>query len=173
LASIASALVIAGCATPAPPAVQPVAQTQRFERATAAAYLVRGTGQVRGAASIRKSSGSAATCAGNAVDLIPATPYADERMNIVFGPNTGSAMVRPDRLGPQGLPEPASAEYLATTLKTRCDGRGNFYFDQVASGAFWIQTSVRWSDGDIAQGGLIAQRIDVQPGQTVNLVMAP
>ncbi|CAN5481063.1 hypothetical protein BH10PSE17_BH10PSE17_03180 [soil metagenome] len=173
LAIAGASMMVAGCTTPAAAPSQGVVQTQRFERSAASALLVRGTGQVRGAALIRKSTGTSATCARADVDLIPATPYADERMGILYGPDTGETMVRYDGTDARGLPEPAPAEYLSTTLKTRCDTQGNFYFDQIRSGAFWIQTSVKWTDGSGPHGGLVALRVQVQDGQTVNVLMAP
>ncbi|CAN5149878.1 hypothetical protein BH09PSE6_BH09PSE6_29950 [soil metagenome] len=165
---------ITACTTAAaPPPERGIVQVERFERAPAAAMLVRGTGQVRGAALIRRSSNASATCARADVDLIPATPYADERMRILFGPDAGETLVRYDGGDARELPETAPAEYLSTTLKTRCDAQGNFYFDQVGSGAFWIQTAVKWRDGTGDHGGLVALRVQVQAGQTVNVLMAP
>jgi hypothetical protein len=72
--------------------------------------------------------------------------------------------------------EQAPPEYYAATLKTTCDAQGNFRFERVPAGDFYVVTIVRWGvpSGGITlpQGGALMRRISVAPGQSVSVLLS-
>jgi hypothetical protein len=68
---------------------------------------------------------------------------------------------------------PDPPEYRSLTKESRCDSQGNFVFERVADGDFYINTLVAWTVGNSAHGGQLMQRASVKGGQTISLVIAP
>lgn len=117
---------------------------------------------------MRQQGGGIVTCAGQPVYLVPATPYATERIRVLYG-NTERGF-NPGRRQ-QFSPDPP--EYRQFVKSARCDAQGNFTFDRVADGEFYINTSVMWQVAQTQQGGQLMQSVKLKGGQSVSLVIAP
>lgn len=117
---------------------------------------------------MKQRGGGVVTCAGNTVTLIPATDYAGARMLNIYGSTQGgvNSNPKPPRFSPD------SPEYRSMVKTTRCDAQGNFNFDRVADGDFYVQTFVAWEVAGRAQGGNLMQRASVRGGQIVSVVLA-
>jgi hypothetical protein len=157
-------LAIAGCAAPLPVA----SITASFDRAQAEQLMRAGPNTIKGSALMRQRGGGVVTCAGTAVQLVPATEYAKERIKAIYASDQrGIAYAARFRL-PSAPPG-----YIANTRTTMCDAQGYFVFDQVANGEFFVTTLVRWVAGNDAQGGYLMARVAPADGATVNVVLAP
>jgi hypothetical protein len=166
---LALALVLGGCATQGSSDYGPIKLQSGFDLNQARSLLVQGNNAIKGNAFMRQNGGGVVTCAGSAVFLIPATAYATERIEYIYG-----SIVR--ATGPRASVksfEPDYPEYVTLTRKTVCDSQGNFAFENVADGSFFVSTSVGWSIGQLPQGGSLMHAVTTKGGQTVSLVLAP
>ena len=124
-----------------------------------------GRNTVSGNASL-KSGGTTYTCAGQSANLIPDTAYARARMTAIFGnANRGT---RAANLGAVKF-ERDDPLYVSTLRTARCDASGSFSFPSVPDGVWYVTTSVKWQDG--SQGSSMMQRVDVQGGRLVKVML--
>lgn len=124
-----------------------------------------GRNTVTGNASL-KSGGTTHTCAGQSANLIPDTAYARARMTAIFGNATRGT--RAASLGPVKF-ERDDPLYVSTLRTARCDASGSFSFPGVPDGVWYVTTSVKWQDGN--QGSSMMQRVDVQGGRMVKVIL--
>lgn len=159
-------LALAACAPP------PVRLSNNFDPNEVQFIRTPGTAVITGQAFMRQRGGGVVTCAGSRALLIPVTRYSSERISIRFG-NTNSGFISVN--APRNL-EQAPAEYEASALKTTCDAQGNFRFEQVPAGDFFLMTSVQWEIpsgyATMAQGGALMQRVSVAPGQIQSVMLS-
>lgn len=134
-----------------------------FDLAQATRLMAEGRNTIKGNAFLRQRGGGVVTCAGAEVLLVPATAYAKERFLRIYGDKNVSRQ--------SIIFEPNPVEYLATTKNTKCDSQGNFVFERIADGDFFVTTRVTWENSNTTQGGAIFQAITVKDGQTANLVL--
>jgi hypothetical protein len=140
-----------------------------FDQKEASRLVKEGANTVKGNAFMRQQGGSIVTCAGQTVYLIPATAYAKQRMLALYG-NTERG-VSAARMYYKFIPDPP--EYRALMRTSKCDSKGNFVFERVSDGEFFIAVLVSWQVGDSPQGGQLMHRVSVRGGQTSSVVMAP
>lgn len=172
LCVLALAVAVSACAQP--PAASPVAQVPimlgtQFDAAQARAMLTDGVNMIKGNAFMRQRGGGVVTCAGSTVYLIPATEYAKRRFQILYG-TPGDSGSNSRRADVKFDPDPP--EYQTLVKTTRCDAQGNFTFDRVADGEFFVQTQVAWQVAGRLQGGNLMHRVRVTGGQAANLVLS-
>ncbi len=160
--AIAIALALTGCAAPTA-----VTITEPFNAQEAAAMLRPGPNTITGSALIRQAGGGIVTCAGNQVNLIPATSYARRRIAAIYGS-------RRIAYGAQPQFTPDVPEYRTAIRSATCNAQGFFRFDHLADGEFFLQTAIVWSAGRYdTQGGALIGRTAVSGGQTVEVTLSP
>lgn len=130
-----------------------------FDRDQAAEAIKDGPNSVSGSAFMRQRGGGVVTCAGSDVLLIPVTAYSTARMAYIY-PSTsgGHAQVPATRLGF----DPDPPEYSQLRRVVKCDARGDFTFEAVADGDFYVVTNVLWEVAGVINGGALMQRISVR-----------
>lgn len=158
-----AAMTLAGCATQQRPTVN---IESAFDAVQAKSQMQDGSNTIKGSGFLRQRGGGVVTCAGSEVVLVPATYYARERFAHLYG--TGG--INRNRLNPVFVPDPP--EYRTFTKKTRCDAQGNFTFERVSDGDFFVTTGVHWQVGGANQGGPIMSRARVGSGETLNIVIS-
>jgi hypothetical protein len=161
---VAAALV--ACAIPNAPTLE---IRSPFDAQAAHALLVDGANTIKGNAFMRQQGGGVVTCAGQIVYLVPATAYAVERFQALYG--SVDRGVNASRVNYKFIPDPS--EYYNLSRSSRCDSQGNFLFENVANGDFFATTVVSWQAGNSLQGGHLMHRIAVKSGKTISLVMTP
>jgi hypothetical protein len=159
-------LICAGCA-PMQNTFQPHQIKAQFDQIQAMQMLQDGTNQIKGNAFMRQNGGGVVTCAGQMVYLIPATEYAKERIFILYG-SIDSGMNNTRR--PVFEPDPPGYQYHVRT--TKCDAQGNFQFNKVADGEFFIYTAVNWSVGYSSQGGNLMHRVAVKNSEIASVILS-
>ncbi len=140
--------------------------TAAFNPAEVAWATRPGTNTVQGFAVLRTVGGEARTCAGLEMRLIPDSSYARERMMSLYGNlSVGSRPIGGSRFGV------TDSDYLATSKSARCDGQGNFTFEQIADGTWYVAGAISWMIGNDPrpQGANMMKRIEVRGGQTVKV----
>jgi hypothetical protein len=141
-----------------------------FVPAQAAYVNHRGAASVRGQAFMRQLGGGVVTCAGEKVRLIPATAYTRERITKLYGnPQGGRINVYQGTSG-KNLP-PAYFKYMRQSI---CDAEGNFEFNGVADGTYYLVTRIVWMvpGSYLAEGGGVAKRVTVKGGRSVRVILS-
>lgn len=163
-------VMLASCATTMPGPRYLRQPTLQFNPADAAWASKPGKNAISGSALMRTVIGDVKTCAGLLVELIPDTPYARERMGIVFGPGDSGYFPASNLTAP--TPDPA---YAQTVRRAVCDAQGTFSFDGLPDGAYFVTASVVWNIpqryGALVQGGDLMQRVSVSGGESRKIVL--
>jgi hypothetical protein len=138
-----------------------------FDASEAAFSQQPGTGVVSGQGFLRQNGGGVVTCAGSDVRLIPVTRYSTARMQMIFR-NTEAGY------GPalsMTAPEDPPVEYVRQTRQATCDAQGNFRFEGLPPGEYFVTTRVQWMVGYATQGGTLMRRVTVAPGQSQSVML--
>lgn len=129
----------------------------------------RGSNRVIGNAFMRQKGGGVVTCAGQDVYLLPATPYTTRRIQHLYGNDTAGA--NHERRAYRFVPDPQG--YFTTARLSKCNSQGNFTFERVMDGTFYLTTLVSWQVGYATQGGYLMHRVTVMGGQTAEAILSP
>ena len=159
LSAILATLIIAtlsSCVTAPEPKVP-------FNAEDAAFIHKIGNNTIAGQAFLRRNDGVVVYAAGSNVYLIPKTPYSTERLDAIYQGGKMDTYVKPP---------PSPPGYEEAIRRTKADGEGRFSFDHVATGSYFITTSVVWMAGYSPQGGSIRETVTVSGGQSVNVIMS-
>lgn len=135
---------------------QVVRTTIPFDEALHRPYLAKPGQTIRGQAFLRQRGGGNVTCAGREVMMIPDTAYFGEIFDIA---RRGATAV-------PGQNHQVPKEFASLRKMSMCDAQGNFEFENVAPGRWFIATEVVWEVGSSNQGGGLLKRIEVAEGQT-------
>ncbi len=144
-----AALALAGCALPDVDIA--------FDPQAAAFIHQRGKTTVKGEAFFRAENGRVVYAAGEWVYLIPSTPYSDARFDAFFG---DEKYLRATRLF---LFQDADPRYAQFMRATKADSGGNFQFEEVGPGRYYVWTTATWIPDNwiLPAGGLIYDRVEV------------
>ncbi len=158
----AGLLLLAAC-------VSRVEVQSRFDPSPAEIALRPGSNTIKGSAFMRKKTGVIVPAAGEVVWLIPATPYAEERFAKLFPRG---------KLNPATLPRRVSEtdpDYMRLTRQTKANKSGNFEFENVKAGTWFVSTTVTWVErGDsLPSGGAIYDKVEVKgQDQVVEVIVS-
>lgn len=148
--------------------VKEIVTTTVFDPEEVSYILDEGSNTISGQAFLRQRGGGVITCAGNTVHLVPAGTYARERIQNIYGtifrPALSLAYARADS------PDPY---YVTLSREARCDAQGNFLFQGVADGAYFVATKVVWEVNYQLQGGHVMAPVKVSGGQAVEVIVSP
>jgi len=139
-----------------------------FEPDEAKYAMTPGPGSIKGSAFIRQQGGGIVTCAGAQVVAVPATRYATDRISALYG-----NIHKGQYFGGDVKFVPDDPRYLEMRRNTRCDAQGNFQFDGLARGDYFVITNVRWLAGNQQQGGALMQRVTIKDGQPIDIMLVP
>jgi len=139
----------------------------------------------------------AQTCEGKSVKLIPKTAYSDERMNYYYGnlkrghlDLTGPIKKKRGEWSTYGKKSPAAKKgilagddnpiYTDSIRVSYCDQRGDFVFDNLPDGEYYVTGSVKWgyntsgwrpNDSHVF-GGLLMQYVKVAGGIRQRVILS-
>ncbi len=137
----------------------------------------KGDNVIKASAFLTQQGGGVVTCAGRKALLVPAGPYATERINLIY--NSVERGYQPLMVqyagavvGPNGTLTPQFRStvidppqtYFLDSRDTVCDAKGEFEFENLAPGAYYVITQVSWSVGATPQGGGLMQRVIIPQG---------
>lgn len=176
--SISLVFTLTGCLF-TPPAPPPPKVYKNPKDTEAIKNLLNTTGKniVSGNALLKQQGGGIVTCAGNEVALFPKTNYSTEYLQDEFKNDYysyGSFM------GGKGYKE--SGSYLINPYSndskiTICDAQGNFEFQNLADGTYYVITFITWRTvnryGNLSyQGGNLLQQVELKDGITKKIVLS-
>lgn len=158
-------VILAACI----PAIQKHKMVNIFDPNEVSWFDRYGGNSIKGSALIRQVGGGVVTCAGNEVNLIPSSTYADERMFAIYGSNSAGYSEYGDLL----IEDVPDTQYLVKSKETYCDAQGFFKFSNLPDGSYYVVTSIVWHVGSDRQGGALMQAVHLYGGQEVEVVLSP
>ena len=133
----------------------------------------RGENAVLGQALMRTRGGEMKTCAGLEVLLIPVSAYSAARIENMFG---GEATGFAYNMGRAFTPDPTA--FHDSMRRTICDAHGNFTFDGLPDGKYYVIARVVWDavQGSsyiytAQQGGFLMSRLSVTGGISHRVIL--
>lgn len=145
-----------------------------YDAAAATVAMRPGTGLITGSALMRQRNGGVVSCAGRPVLLIPVTAYATERIIALYGNAQAGHLQNLQNMQNRPQFDPDVPEYRATNREVRCDAQGNFEFDALAPGEYYVTTAITWQVSAYGvEGGALMRRVRIDTGQRVRVVLAP
>ena len=128
--------------------------------------LEEGSFSIRGSAFLRQRGGGVVGCQGNVVTLFPATRYMTEMFRHAYGSLEGGYRYRNPEF------ENVDSRVDTYSRKTQCDIQGEFSFDGLVPGIYYVETTVYWdvpyytgsSWRSDRQGGALMQRVEIVDG---------
>lgn len=167
---LASAIMCAACA----PLPREITLSNSFNYNDFSWADKEGDNVISGTALLRTVGGDVKTCGGLQVNLLPDAPYSRERMLIFYRYADGGFYSIQDA-GPGIIFMNEPHEYSRVGRTSVCDSQGNFRFDNVPNGSYFVIAEVTWGSplgGYLSsQGGRIMKRVEVNGGDSINLVM--
>lgn len=177
LAAALSCIALGACATADPaPRYFPAIATQ-FDPAEIVWFSEPGAGRIDGSAVLRTVGGEARTCAGLQAHLVPLSSYAEARFRMMY-PGQGARGYLPATRGLSWAE--TDPGYEAATRSTVCDAQGNFTFDRLPDGEYFVTAQVTWGVPNVGryysytsvQGGMLMQQVRVAEGETQRIVLS-
>jgi hypothetical protein len=154
-------------------AAEPVRVESPFDLNAVKFIREAGTASVTGTAALALKDGSVKDCAGFNIELLPVAGYSNERIFKTYRNNSRGQVLLEDN-PPKFTPD--VKEYHDYVLKAVCDARGEFKFEQVPAGDYYVMAFIIWDvtvDGAARKtGGGVMHRIHVEPGAHVRAVLA-
>lgn len=165
------AIALVGCAVPQPqPTV--IALGARYDSEAMKWAKTDGNATIEGQAVLRTRGGEAKNCAGTKIYLIPYSLYGMQRLVHLYGNDEHGFMNVSAAMQRRLVFEPDIPAYKADAREQVCDSQGNFRFDKVPAGKWWLQTHVVWQVGALNQGGSLLQAVEVRDGEAKRVVLA-
>ena len=149
------AITITACAGPRR---QPVEMQTKFDYEMHKPYMQKGNNTIKGQGFLRQQGGGVVTCAGSEVLLLPATPFFRESINIL-------------RTGKKPISEKLDPASKTMIKRSQGDAQGNFTFNEVPDGDWFVVTQVKWMVGYRPQGGSLLKEISVAKGETKEVLL--
>ena len=137
---------------------QPAAKiAAAFDEKEAAYIHKQGETRIDGHAFVKTPNGTAKHAVGEPVRLIPATAYARERFEKLYG---GKKLIPPSDYRQAESTDPA---YVAAQRTTKADSNGRFSCDKVGPGTYYLSTQVVWKPEGAyqTQGGAVWELVTV------------
>lgn len=167
------ATVMVGCAVPearAPYWVNKIA----FDEQLTKDLIADGEGSLQGTAFMRQAGGGVVTCAGFEAKISPVTPYSSERLGFIYGaaPTVGEVLLAPYSVATSGYVFAIDPpEFQKLVKKTICDAQGNFAFEGIKDGNYFVNAGVAWRVGSV-QGGALITQVQVKNGKAQRVILS-
>lgn len=131
----------------------------------------QGGNSVRGFATHNTLTSAGRTCASLPVRLVPDSSYARLRFQELYGSEVAGVSTGPN-FNAYG-PEKSDPRYLNVGRVTNCDRQGNFSFEGVPDGIWFVLSvdNARSQHGANPPGSATFKRIQVKEGQTLEVTL--
>ena len=144
--------------------------TVKFSPKEANYIFDSGTGTITGRAYVRATDGTTRTAAGSSATLLPVTKYAEQRVNAIYG-RSGVATRKV-----KFSKESDDPRYHVYTRTAAVGKGGNFTFNGLAAGDYYVTTGINWkardASGKMKRRGLaLVKRVSVSDGETVKVIL--
>lgn len=167
-----AAAALTGCAPGALIPTRHFTLSHNFKPSDVAWSRATGSAQVTGQAFFQTGGGNPRTCAGLSVELIPRSPYADERMLDLYGGNLSGYVPWRDT---KVQFDHNDLGYTQTMKHATCDAQGNFSFEKLAAGTYYVTAFIAWEVPPYGamSGGALMKRVTLKDGETARVILTP
>lgn len=150
--ALLAAAALAGCRSTEAPTL-----SVAFDSKEAAFVKRQGVTRIDGHAFLKQPSGKPIFAVGETVRLIPATAYARERFQKLYG---AAKYVAAAQYPAQIPADPAYGDYMRVT---KSESSGRFSFENVPPGTYFVSTQVVWKpEGELFhRGGAVYDMVTV------------
>lgn len=152
--ALAAAVALAACSSkPLPP------DKPQFDSAPHAAYLAQGTSTIRGQVLLRERGDTPIRCSDAAMVATPATGYFKQVIRLAA---KGQMPLIGNDIDP---------DYRSIVRIAKCDTSGNFAFDGLAPGDWYVVSTVNWSVGGALESSLLYYRVRLKRDELIQIVL--
>lgn len=134
---LALSISLVGCAVVTP---TPIQTASTFNATEVAWFGQPGTNTIKGNAVLRTVGGDVRTCAGLDANLVPVSSHSEERFRLMYGDTSTGYLAA--RSGFQFAS--TDPEYARHSRSIRCDSEGDFIFDKLPDGEYFVTARVVW-----------------------------
>lgn len=122
---------------------------------------------------MQTKGGTPRTCAGNKVNLIPYSDYSEERIRAIYG--NSDFGYNPAFGGNRPIFTPDPREYYSTMRTAICDAEGDFEFNNIPDGKYFITSAIVWQVGEniFPQGGALMGAVEAYDGADIRVILSP
>lgn len=151
---LAAAAAIAGCSSkPLPP------EKPQFDSLPHAAYLAQGTSAIRGQVILRERGDAPIPCSDAPMIATPATLYFRQVIRLAA---KGQMPLVGDDIDP---------DYRSIVHIAKCDAKGNFAFDGLAPGDWFVVSTVNWTVRSAPESSLLHYKLRLRKDELVQIVV--
>ncbi len=134
--------------------------------------LKNGNNKITGQGFMTTVAGDIKLCSGKVVKAFPVTAYSKERISSIYGSENGGYSPFTEKIKITGAP----SGYKTLAKSTICDAQGNFEFNNLPFGEYYVQTRVVWAASVTHyhtnwQGGYITKRVALTKKTPVQKVL--
>ena len=149
----------------------PVEVISAFDVQEAAYIHGAGANVVEGRVFVRLWTGEEVPCRDKTVLLVPRTAFSEERIEYLYG-GTREPGLRRHLKGSRKLeaPDPEYREYMR---KAPCNQAGEFRFEGLADGAYFVVGGVSWRETVGWVSISMMQPVQVENGQRLHVILTP
>lgn len=149
-------IVLAACTAKQPVKKGAVIKIQNvFNDKEVSWFKNKGTGNIKGTAKFKSRNGELLYGEQFSIELMPYSLYTEERLSNIY-PNKNSGYIYLEDGVPKFIPDP---EAYHETIKTYCDKNGDFEFNNLPKGKYYIIAFMIRENQSQKTGGAIMQKI--------------
>ena len=152
--------------------IKKITLSTQFDAAQTKLLLNSGNNTIQGSALLRQRGGGVVTCAGNKVWLMPVTDHSIERQQYIYGSDIKAFKTFREMNNPRISFTYNPKEFFRLVKRDTCDAQGNFVFNNISDGDFFVLTNISWTSGSSLQGGELMHRVRVRGGETKKVVLS-
>lgn len=131
-----------------------------YKREDHTAFIASGKARIEGQGFIRRANGHLVRCAGGTVYLLPVTPYFSEWVEAF---RRGKAVADARQL---------ERDHAEAVRKIQCDIEGDFAFDALPAGKWYLATRIVWQTSKGMMGGALVREVETKPEGTLKTLLA-
>lgn len=161
-------ILLTNCATKQPVKKDAVIQIHnKFDENEVSWFKNKGAGSIKGNAKFKNKSGELRFGEEFRIELMPYSIYTEERLGKIYD-NKKSGFVYLEDGIPKFIPDP---EGYHETIKTFCNKQGDFEFNNLPPGKYYIIAFMFWEKQNIKTGGGLMKKIVLSESESAVIEM--
>jgi Ca2+/Na+ antiporter len=150
------AILSSGCSVKQPEKKENIITLKNnFDKNEVKWFKSKGNGNIKGNAKFKSKNGELRFGEGFGIELLPFSLYTEERLGKIYK-NKKSGFVYVEDGVSKFIPNP---EGYHDTIKTSCDKEGNFEFNNLPSGNYYVIAFMIWENQNVKTGGALMKKI--------------
>lgn len=141
----------------------PIQITSQFDNNEVRWFKTKGNGTIKGIAKFKSKKGEIRFGKTFRIELMPSCSYTKERLQHIYNSKKSGYVYVEDGI-PKFIPDP---DGYHDTIKTMCNDKGEFEFNNLPSGNYYIIAFMLWD----STGGGIMQHVSLSKGELKSVEM--